>query len=66
MNKIQNETALILTRNVDIYSSESRKQLAEDIHKTYLSWLRFWLPDLESGWTLKQCLDELERIFKEE
>jgi len=66
MYKIKEEVSLILSRNINVDSKQSRNQIATDIHETYLRWLEFHLPDLESGWTLQQCLDELGRIFKEE
>lgn len=43
-----------------------KKDFSEEILKQFYDWLMFHLPDRESGWTLEQCLDEIERMFKEE
>ena len=67
MDKIREQIAE-MNIDTDRYENSTlyRQRLAHNIHQTYLKWLEFYLPDLESGWTLEMCLKEIERIFIEE
>jgi len=65
MDKIRDSVIdQIKKRHGNIYRSD--KTLADEIHQKYLEWLRFHLPDARAMWSIKECLDELERIFIEE